>query len=107
MLCGYESRWAQKGLDPKFYHTEADGSNWVLSYASQALLNAGFQSGFQAAPWDLDPNLECDGLCSFPPISSTLGLLTMHLTPRARSHTLKWLIVFVQGCLKGSHSLMI
>lgn len=54
--------WAQKGLDPKFYHTEADGSNWVLSYASQALLNAGFQSGFQAAPWDLDPNLECDGM---------------------------------------------
>jgi len=54
--------WQQKGLDPKYYHTEPDGSNWVFSFASQSLLNAGFQPSFQPAPWDLDPNLVCDGM---------------------------------------------
>mmetsp|Transcript_34563 Transcript_34563/g.50618 ORF Transcript_34563/g.50618 Transcript_34563/m.50618 type:complete len:494 (+) Transcript_34563:178-1659(+) len=49
--------WQTKGLDPKYYHTEPDNSNWVFSFASQALLNAGYQPSYEAAPWDLDPNL--------------------------------------------------
>ena len=70
VLCG---RWQQKGLDPKYYHTEPDGSNWVFSFASQSLLNAGLpvQSAYESAPWDLDPNLACEGK-----LASTL-----HLTP--------------------------
>eukprot|EP00802_Teleaulax_amphioxeia_P002458 Tamp_02460.p1 GENE.Tamp_02460~~Tamp_02460.p1 ORF type:complete len:383 (+),score=72.91 Tamp_02460:71-1219(+) len=65
--------WQQKGLDPKYYHTEPDGSNWVFSFASQSLLNAGLpvQSAYESAPWDLDPNLACEGN-----LASTL-----HLTP--------------------------
>ena len=61
---GDKDRWQKKGLDPKYYHTEPDGSNWVFSFASQSLLNAGLpaQAAYQPAPWDLDPNLECHGV---------------------------------------------
>lgn len=68
ICCRCPDRWQQKGLDPKYYHTEPDGSNWVYSFASQSLLNAAHQPAFQPAPWDLDPNLVCDGLIRARPV---------------------------------------
>ncbi len=61
-------RWQQKGLDPKYYHTEPDGSNWVYSFASQSLLSAGLpaHSAYEAAPWELDPSYLSQGIPSFP-----------------------------------------
>ena len=61
-------RWQQKGLDPKYYHTEPDGSNWVYSFASQSLLSAGLpaHSTYEAAPWELDPSYLSQGIPSFP-----------------------------------------
>jgi hypothetical protein len=60
-------RWQQKGLDPKYYHTEPDGSNWVYSYASQSLLSAGLpaHSAYEAAPWELDPSYLSQGMPGF------------------------------------------
>jgi hypothetical protein len=74
-------RWQQKGLDPKYYHTEPDGSNWVYSYASQSLLSAGLpaHSAYEAAPWELDPSYLSQGIPRYlPPHLLCLRALLHH-----------------------------